>query len=64
MLDGLYRVYTKAMKDKTFAQKMADQGIQLLSEERYSHSAFAQHTKCEVTRWRGVVAHAGIEPQG
>jgi tripartite-type tricarboxylate transporter receptor subunit TctC len=64
VLDGLYRAYTSAMKDKAFTQKMADQGIQLLPAERYSPSAFAQLTEREVTRWRAVVARAGIEAQG
>jgi tripartite-type tricarboxylate transporter receptor subunit TctC len=56
----LHQAYLKVMSDKTWTQKMADQGIRLLSDAQYAPEAFGKHTAAEVEKWRKVVADAKI----
>lgn len=56
----VYQAYTKALADKAWTDKMAAQGIRLLSAEQYAPEALAKHTAAEVERWRKVAAEAKI----
>lgn len=56
----LHAAYLKALSDKAWTQKMADQGIHLLPDAQYAHEAFGKHTRAEVEKWRKVAADAKI----
>lgn len=56
----MHQAYLKAMADKGWAQKMADQGIHLLPEAQYAPEAFGRHTAAEVEVWRKVATDAKI----
>ena len=58
--EKMHRAYMEAMSDSTWTQKMADQGIRLLSEAQYEPTAFATHTEEEIAKWRKVVTDAKI----
>ena len=60
VLDRMQAAYLKAMEDKAFTGKMAEQAIQLLSTEQYTGAALAKHTEAEVARWKDVAAKANI----
>jgi hypothetical protein len=52
--------YLKALQDKTWTQKMAEQGIRLLPEADYGPDAFGKHTVAEVEKWRKLAVDAKI----
>src|SRR5690606_2852570 len=60
-LDTLEKAYQRIMKDEKFTKTMADQGIQLLSEDAYGSASFKQHTLDEGKRWAQVIEKAGIK---
>jgi tripartite-type tricarboxylate transporter receptor subunit TctC len=59
-IQKVHQAYLKAMTDKAWTQKMADQGIRLLTEAQYAPEAFGKHTAAEVDKWRKVVTDAKI----
>lgn len=61
MLHKLHAAYLKAMSDKDWMKKMADQGIHLLPEAQYAPEAFAKHTAAEVEKWRKVATDSKIQ---
>ena len=56
----MHQAYLKAMADKAWTQKMADQGIRLLPEAQYAPAAFGKHTEQEIAKWRKVATDARI----
>ena len=52
--------YLKAMQDKAWTQKMAEQGIRLLPEASYAPEALGKHTAAEIEKWRKLAADAKI----
>lgn len=60
VIQTLYQAYGRAMQDKSFTQKMADQGILLLPDADYAPKAFQQFTIDEGARWAEVIKKAGI----
>jgi tripartite-type tricarboxylate transporter receptor subunit TctC len=56
----MHAAYLKAMQDKAWTQKMAEQGIRLLPEAQYAPDAFGKHTVAEVEKWRKLAADAKI----
>ena len=52
--------YLKALQDKSWTQKMAEQGIRMLPEAQYASDAFGKHTAAEVEKWRKLAADAKI----
>jgi tripartite-type tricarboxylate transporter receptor subunit TctC len=56
----MHQAYSKAMQDKAWTQKMADQGVRLLPDAQYAPDAFAKHTAAEVDKWRKLAAEAKI----
>jgi tripartite-type tricarboxylate transporter receptor subunit TctC len=56
----MHQAYAKAMQDKAWTQKMAEQGIRLLPEAQYGPEAFAKHTAAEVEKWRKLAADSKI----
>jgi tripartite-type tricarboxylate transporter receptor subunit TctC len=56
----LHQAYLKALGDKAWTQKMADQGVQMLPEAQYAPEAFAKHTAAEIEVWRKVATDAKI----
>lgn len=61
VIQKLHQAYLKALGDKDWLKKMADQGINLLPEAQYAPAAFAKHTADEVQRWRKVATDAKIQ---
>ena len=59
-LDKAQQAYLKVMSDKAFADRLAEQAIQLLSPEQYTGAALGKHTEAEVARWKAVAAKANI----
>ncbi len=60
-LQKLHAAYLKALADKDWLKKMADQGIHLLPEAQYAPEAFAKHTADEVAKWRKVATDSKIQ---
>jgi tripartite-type tricarboxylate transporter receptor subunit TctC len=56
----MHQAYLKAMSDKAWTQKMAEQGIRLLPEAQYAPAPFGKHTEEEVVKWRKVATDAKI----
>lgn len=56
----LHQAYLKALGDKAWTQKMADQGIHMLPEAQYGPDAFGKHTAAEIEVWRKVATDAKI----
>lgn len=56
----LHQAYLKALADKAWTQKMADQGIHLLPDAQYAPDALGRHTVAEIEVWRKVAADARI----
>jgi tripartite-type tricarboxylate transporter receptor subunit TctC len=56
----MHAAYLKAIADKAWTQKMADQGIRLLSEVQYAPAALGKHTAAEVDKWRKLATDAKI----
>ena len=56
----LHAAYLKAMQDKVWTQKMAEQGVRLLPEAQYAPEAFGKHTAAEVEKWRKLATEAKI----
>ena len=56
----MHQAYLKAMSDKAWTQKMAEQGIHLLPEAQYAPEAFGKHTQAEIAKWREVATEAKI----
>ena len=52
--------YMKALQDKGWTQKMADQGIRMLPDAQYASDAFGKHTAAEVEKWRKLAVEAKI----
>lgn len=61
VLQKLHAAYLKALGDKDWLKKMADQGIHLLPEAQYAPEAFAKHTAAEVEKWRKVATDSKIQ---
>ncbi len=61
VLQKLHAAYLKALADKDWLKKMADQGIHLLPEAQYAPEAFARHTVAEVEKWRKVATDSKIQ---
>jgi tripartite-type tricarboxylate transporter receptor subunit TctC len=59
-LDRLQQAYLKAMEDKAFTDKMAEQAIQMLPVQQYTGAALAKHTEAEVARWKAVASKTNI----
>lgn len=59
-LDRLQQAYLKAMEDKAFTDKMAEQAIQMLPVQQYTGAALGKHTQAEVLRWKAVAAKTNI----
>ena len=59
-LDRLQQAYLKAMEDKAFTDKMAEQAIQMLPVQQYTGAALGKHTQAEVVRWKAVAAKTNI----
>jgi tripartite-type tricarboxylate transporter receptor subunit TctC len=60
VIEKMNQAYLKAMSDKAWTQKMAEQGIRLLPEAQYAPAAFGKHTEDEVVKWRKVATDAKI----
>lgn len=60
VIQKMNQAYLKAMSDKAWTQKMAEQGIRLLPEAQYAPAAFGKHTEDEVAKWRKVATDAKI----
>lgn len=60
VLDTVQAAYLKAMTDKAFTDKMAEQAIQMLPPEQYTGAALGKHTEAEVARWKAVAAKTNI----
>jgi len=60
VIQKMHQAYLKAMADKTWTQKMADQGVRLLPDAQYAPAAFGKHTEDEVAKWRKVATDAKI----
>lgn len=56
----LHQAYLKAMTDKAWTQKMAEQGIHLLPDAQYAPEALGRHTVAEIDVWRKVATAAKI----
>jgi len=56
----MHQAYLKALGDKAWTQKMADQGIRLLPDAQYGPQAFGKHTAAEIEVWRKVATDAKI----
>ena len=61
VLQKVHAAYLKALADKDWLKKMADQGIHLLPEAQYAPEAFAKHTAAEVEKWRKVATDSKIQ---
>ena len=61
VVQRLHQAYLKALSDKDWLKRMADQGIHLLPEAQVSPEAFARHTAAEVDKWRKVATDAKIQ---
>ncbi|WP_423199373.1 MULTISPECIES: Bug family tripartite tricarboxylate transporter substrate binding protein [unclassified Cupriavidus] len=56
-----YAAWSKALQDQAFVKRLADQGIQMLPDAQYAPAALTRHTASEVTKWKKVIADAGIK---
>lgn len=56
----MHQAYLKALGDKAWTQKMAEQGIRLLADAQYAPEAFGKHTAAEIEVWRKVATDAKI----
>lgn len=56
----MHQAYLKALGDKAWTQKMAEQGIHLLADAQYAPEAFGKHTAAEIEVWRKVATDAKI----
>jgi tripartite-type tricarboxylate transporter receptor subunit TctC len=56
----LHAAYMKAMADKAWTQKMADQGIHLLPDAQYAPEALGRHTVAEIEVWHKVATAARL----
>jgi len=61
VVQKLHAAYLKALADKDWQKKMADQGIHLLPEAQYAPEALAKHTAAEVDKWRKVATDSKIQ---
>lgn len=61
IVQKLHAAYLKALSDKDWQKKMADQGIHLLPEAQYAPEAFGKHTAAEVDKWRKVATDSKIQ---
>lgn len=61
VIQKMNQAYLKALEDKTWTDRMAGQGIKLLSNAEYAPDAFAKFTASEVQRWQKVVSDAKIQ---
>jgi tripartite-type tricarboxylate transporter receptor subunit TctC len=59
-VEKMQNAFLKAMKDKTYTDKLQAQAIQLLPEQQYLGSSLAKHTEAEVARWKAVAAKSSI----
>ena len=59
-IEKIYGQYAEAMQDKSFADRLVEDGYQLLDASATSGQALAAHTKAEVERWKKVIAEAKI----
>lgn len=60
VITRLHQAYLKALADKAWTQKMAEQGIHLLPEAAYAPDALGRHTVAEIEVWRKVATAARI----
>jgi tripartite-type tricarboxylate transporter receptor subunit TctC len=60
VIQKMHQAYLKAMTDKAWTQKMAEQGIRLLPEAMYAPAAFGKHTEEEIAKWRKVATEAKL----
>jgi tripartite-type tricarboxylate transporter receptor subunit TctC len=56
----MHAAYLKALADKSWTQKMVDQGIRLLPDAQYAPGALGKHTAAEVGKWRKLATDAKI----
>jgi hypothetical protein len=47
-IQKMHQAYLKAMADKGWTQKMAEQGIRLLPDAQYAPDSFGKHTEAEI----------------
>jgi tripartite-type tricarboxylate transporter receptor subunit TctC len=59
-INRVYAQFTEAMQDKSFTDKLMDDGYQLLDPSLATGQALAAHTAAEVERWKKVIADAKI----
>ncbi len=59
-IEKVYAQYVEAMQDKSFADRLVEDGYQLLDASATTGQALAAHTKAEVERWKKVIAEARI----
>jgi len=63
VIDKLNEAYKKVMDDAEFTQRLVSQGMQLLSDEKYSPASFQEFTAAEIDKYRTIVREANIQPQ-
>lgn len=56
----MHQAYLKALNDKGWTQRMAEQGVRLLPEAQYAPEALGRHTAAEVEVWRKVATDAKL----
>ncbi|HEY9278836.1 MAG TPA: tripartite tricarboxylate transporter substrate-binding protein [Eoetvoesiella sp.] len=62
-IEVLHKAYLKVMGDADFTQSLSDQGVQLLSGDKYGPASFQKLTADEIQRWAKVIENAGIPRQ-
>ncbi|MBI3374570.1 MAG: tripartite tricarboxylate transporter substrate binding protein BugD [Betaproteobacteria bacterium] len=60
IVDRVHAQFTESMQDKSFSDKLLEQGYQLLDASLTGPEALAAHTRTEVERWKKVIAEAKI----
>lgn len=60
VIQTISNAYYKVLQDKSFTQKMTDQGILLLPDDQYKSEVFQKFTADEGKKWAGVIQKAGI----
>ena len=59
-IERIYATFAQAMQDKSFTDRLIDDGYQLLDPSLTTGQALATHTAAEVERWKKVIADANI----
>jgi len=59
-IERVYAQFAEAMQDKTFTDRLTEDGYQLLDPSAMTGQALAAHTLAEVKRWKKVIFDARI----